>query len=118
MSSDDGEPDAGEHGEADDVDPAQVIVEVARVKRATSQVRAEDADGLADHEAGDDAERDRVGRGPAEPGQPADGDAGREEREHRDGEARRERPEPVLEVLGQPGPASGRRPRRCGRPGR
>ena len=38
------------------------------------------------------------------PCEPADLDAGGEEREDRDGEAGRERPDPVLEVLGQPGP--------------
>ena len=36
-----------------------------------------------------------------QPGEPADGDAGGEEREHRDGEPGRDRPDPVLEVLGQ-----------------
>ena len=39
----------------------------ARVKRCTSQVDAEHADGLADHQAGDDAEGDGSVSADAEP---------------------------------------------------
>ena len=58
----------------------------------------------------DDAERDGVGEAHAEPVGADDGDPGGEEGEHGHRDACRERPETVLEVLGQPGA----RDRRCG----
>ena len=73
----------------------------ARVKRETSQVAAGDADRLAGDEADHDADRDAVGQRGAEAGEAADGHAGGEEREDRDGDPGRQRPEAVLEVLGQ-----------------
>ena len=87
----------------------------ARVNRCTSQVAAEHADGLADDQTGDDAEGDRVGEARAEPAGADDRDPGGEEREHRHRDPGGERPEAVLEVLGQPGV---RAPARGGPPAR
>ena len=48
-----------------------------------------------------------------QPAEPADRDAGGEEREHRHRDAGRQRPEAVLEVLGQPGAGVGPPARRA-----
>ena len=63
--------------------------------------RAGDADELADHEPGDDAESDRVAERGGQAGQSADRDTGGEEREDRNGDDAGDHLPSVREVGGQ-----------------
>ena len=55
MSSETVKPIAGQHRQAQDVDPAQILVQVGPGKAGHQEGGAEDADGFAGHESDDDA---------------------------------------------------------------
>ncbi len=99
-----GEPDPGQQGQPEHVPPAQPVGELGPGEALDQPGGAEHADRLADDQPGDDPEGDRVGQRGADAAESTIGHPGGEEREHRDGEAGRDRAEPVLEVLGQAGP--------------
>ena len=99
MSSETVNPMPARSERPNDVAPGRSSSSSARVNRATQPGAAEDPDELAEHEPGDDPERGRVGEGVAEAAAD-DGHAGGEEGEDGHGEAGRERPQPVLEAVG------------------
>jgi hypothetical protein len=93
----DGEPDAGQHGHAGNVAPAQVGVELRAGEPGDHPRAAEHADRLADHQPQQHPEDHRVGdERPVE----VQHDAGRQQREERHRHARGHRGQPVLEPLG------------------
>ena len=102
-----GEADACQQRDAEDVDPAQRRVEGGAGERGEKSRGAEDSDGLADDERGDDAQRDGVGHRVDESGASADGDSGGEEREDGDREPADSGRRRCSKCSASPGPACG-----------
>ncbi len=95
-----GEADAGEQGDADDVTPADRRVELGPGEAGDQPAAEHHADRLADHEARDHADDHRVADQLTAAGEHH---AGGHQREERHREARGDRGQEVLEVLGGAG---------------
>nr|WP_257906793.1 hypothetical protein [Janibacter limosus] len=86
----DGEADTGDEAHADDVRPAQRLVQLEGGQATEQEGRQRDPDGLAEEEAGDDPEGDRVLHRGAHPVHAADGHTCGEEGEDGHGDERGE----------------------------
>ena len=86
----------------------QVVVEIRAGEFGQQERGAQHAERLAEHQARDDAQRDRMDNGVAESRPSADRHTGGEEREHGHREARGQRPQDVFEVLGRRVPSEHR----------
>ena len=96
-----GEPDPREDRQPRDVDPGQALVEVGAREAGHQPGRRQDADGLAQHQRDDDADRHRISQRGDQATRATDRDPRREQREDRHRDPGGEGPEAVLEVLGE-----------------